>query len=65
MPVPSTPCVNICRIDPASGLCLGCGRSLDEIARWGEIGEAERLTVMAKARARLAGATPNQPERRF
>jgi predicted Fe-S protein YdhL (DUF1289 family) len=65
MPELSTPCVNICRLDPASGLCLGCGRSLDEIARWSETSEAQRLILMAEARARLAGAMPNQPERRI
>jgi len=31
-PVPvESPCVQLCRIDPASGLCEGCARSLDEI----------------------------------
>ncbi len=28
------PCVKICTLDARSGLCLGCGRTLDEIARW-------------------------------
>lgn len=31
--VPS-PCTNVCKIDPDSGFCLGCARSLDEIAGW-------------------------------
>lgn len=62
--MPSTPCVNICRLDPQTGLCAGCGRTLDEIARWGEISEDERLALMAAARARLVGlASPPAPER--
>lgn len=44
----STPCVKICVIDPASGLCEGCGRTLEEIARWASLSEAERRAIMAE-----------------
>jgi hypothetical protein len=54
MALPSTPCIQICRLDPQSGLCTGCGRTLDEITRWGEISEEERLALIAVARGRLA-----------
>lgn len=30
----ASPCINLCRMDPATGLCLGCLRTLDEIAAW-------------------------------
>ena len=50
---PSSPCVKLCRIDEASGLCGGCGRTLDEIARWGSMGEAERLAIMAALPTRV------------
>lgn len=43
-PVPS-PCVNLCRIDPASGLCAGCWRSLDEIAAWSRMSDADKRQV--------------------
>ena len=33
-PVPS-PCISVCRMDAATGLCEGCLRTLDEIAEWG------------------------------
>ena len=33
-PAIESPCNKICTLDPASGLCIGCGRSLAEIARW-------------------------------
>ena len=42
--VPS-PCVAVCRIDPASGLCEGCARTLDEIADWLIFDAPERLAV--------------------
>ena len=40
-----SPCIGICTID-AYGLCEGCLRTLDEIARWSTMGDAERLRVM-------------------
>lgn len=50
----STPCVKLCRIDDASGLCAGCGRTLDEIARWGSFDEPARRAIMAALPARMA-----------
>lgn len=47
-----TPCVNICRIDPQSGLCVGCGRTLEEIASWSRLGPARRHEVMSDLPAR-------------
>jgi predicted Fe-S protein YdhL (DUF1289 family) len=43
----STPCIKLCVIDPASGLCEGCGRTLREIAQWALLSEPERLAIMA------------------
>jgi predicted Fe-S protein YdhL (DUF1289 family) len=52
MPV-SSPCIKVCVVDPARRLCRGCGRTLDEIARWGAMDEAERRHVMALLADRL------------
>ena len=41
-------------MDAASGLCLGCGRTLDEIAGWAEMSTKERRAVMAILLARKA-----------
>lgn len=46
-PVPS-PCVNVCRMDPATGWCEGCLRTLDEIARWSAMSEADKRAVWAE-----------------
>lgn len=43
-PVPS-PCISVCRMDAASGLCEGCFRTLDEIAAWGLAPEAQRRAI--------------------
>jgi predicted Fe-S protein YdhL (DUF1289 family) len=48
-----TPCVNICLLDPATGACLGCGRTLAEIAGWASMSDAERRAVMAALPARM------------
>ena len=43
-----TPCIKICTVDPDSGLCVGCNRTLDEIANWASYTHAERRTIMAQ-----------------
>jgi predicted Fe-S protein YdhL (DUF1289 family) len=41
-----TPCINVCKI--VDSKCAGCGRTLDEIARWSSMSDAERNNVMNK-----------------
>ena len=53
-----SPCVKICTLDARSGLCLGCGRTIDEIARWTAMTAAERTRVMSELPARLFAAKP-------
>jgi len=48
-----TPCIKVCVVDGASGNCLGCGRTLGEIARWARLSDSERDTVMAALPARM------------
>jgi len=48
-----SPCEKICVVDPASGLCQGCGRSLTEIGGWMSYSDAERARVMAELPKRL------------
>lgn len=43
-PVPS-PCVSVCRMEAASGLCEGCLRTLDEIAAWSGLDDASKRQV--------------------
>ncbi len=51
-----SPCVNICTLDARSGICLGCGRTIDEIARWTAMAPAERARVMHELPARLSSS---------
>ena len=47
-----TPCVKVCQMDPRLGLCLGCKRTLDEIARWGAMSDAEREKILNELKNR-------------
>lgn len=49
-----TPCVKICTLDARSGLCLGCGRTIAEIAGWSRMSDAERRRIMADLPGRMA-----------
>jgi predicted Fe-S protein YdhL (DUF1289 family) len=53
-----SPCVRSCCIDPASGLCTGCGRSLSEIGNWLGFTDDERRTIMAALAGRRARIAP-------
>lgn len=53
----ATPCVQICVVDGESGLCLGCFRTLGEVAGWSRLSDAARAAVMAdlpERRGRIA-----------
>jgi predicted Fe-S protein YdhL (DUF1289 family) len=47
-----TPCINVCEIDKASGLCCGCGRTIAEIAGWAAMTGAERRQIMSELKTR-------------
>ena len=49
-----SPCISVCRIDPASGLCVGCLRSLDEIVCWSELDDAARREILRAVADRRA-----------
>lgn len=48
----ASPCINVCRMNPATGWCDGCLRTLDEIAAWSRMSEDARRAVWALLPAR-------------
>jgi uncharacterized protein len=50
-PAVASPCVNICRLD-AQGLCIGCLRTLGEIAEWSQASDTRRLEILGALKAR-------------
>jgi predicted Fe-S protein YdhL (DUF1289 family) len=49
-----SPCVNLCDLDDATGWCIGCGRTGDEIAAWTSVGDTGRQAVLDRLPARMA-----------
>jgi uncharacterized protein len=47
----TSPCIGVCRLDPATQLCAGCGRTIAEIVAWPDLPEAERRAIVARLEA--------------
>ncbi len=65
----ASPCINICKMDAPSGLCVGCFRTIDEITVWSRSDDACRLEILAAVARRRQehepkeGATRHDSER--
>jgi hypothetical protein len=55
-----SPCIGVCVIDEASGLCHGCLRTLDEVALWGSSSASQRREVLARVDRRRRVDAPRQ-----
>lgn len=55
-----SPCISVCRMEPSTGLCKGCLRTLDEIAAWSTLDDAGKRSIWARieARATAQGVNP-------
>lgn len=42
-----SPCVKTCVVHPTERICVGCLRTLDEIARWSKMSPEERAEITA------------------
>lgn len=49
-----SPCINICQMDDASGLCRGCFRTLEEITVWSRSDDRARAAILAAVAQRRA-----------
>jgi uncharacterized protein len=59
---PISPCVGTCTLDPGSGYCLGCKRTIEEIAQWPRLDAvAKRRVIAALAERRVAGSSIQGP----
>lgn len=57
-PVPS-PCIDVCRMDARTGLCIGCYRTLEEIGRWAAASNEEKRAILAAVARRRALLPPS------
>ncbi|MCZ8293674.1 MAG: DUF1289 domain-containing protein [Hylemonella sp.] len=55
-----SPCISVCRMEPSTGLCKGCLRTLDEIAAWSTLDDTGKRSIWARieARATAQGVNP-------
>ena len=53
-----SPCVNVCTLD-AHKVCIGCGRTIEEIAVWSRLGDEERRAVCERAQSRNQSRKPS------
>ncbi|HYF04049.1 MAG TPA: DUF1289 domain-containing protein [Patescibacteria group bacterium] len=42
----TSPCIKICSMDQSLNVCIGCWRTLDEIARWGRADDDEKREIL-------------------
>lgn len=52
-----SPCVKLCVVHPEARICIGCYRSIDEIAGWGRLPPEQRRAIMAELPARATTLT--------
>lgn len=59
----ASPCIGVCRMDEAAGLCLGCLRTLDEIALWSVLDDDDKRLVLGEVgrRRKARRASPDAP----
>jgi uncharacterized protein len=51
-----SPCISVCVLDASGAICVGCGRTLHEIATWVEMSATQKRAVVALLPARLSNA---------
>ena len=54
----ASPCIDVCKMNEANGLCEGCYRTLAEIAAWSSAGDPERVLILAAVSERRARLDP-------
>ena len=47
----ASPCIGVCQLDGRTKTCVGCGRTIDEIAAWADLDEGERRAIIARLEA--------------
>ena len=55
----ASPCIGVCQLDGRTQTCIGCGRTIAEIAAWADLDETERRAIIA----RLSASRPPRPDR--
>jgi uncharacterized protein len=59
----ASPCVGVCRVD-GQDVCIGCGRTIDEITEWSRSDAARRERINALAAERRRQRALSEPPSR-
>ncbi|WP_288456259.1 DUF1289 domain-containing protein [uncultured Sphingomonas sp.] len=54
--VPASPCNLVCTMDPVTGFCLGCYRTIGEIAGWSSADTTEKRAILLRVAERERAA---------
>ncbi|HVK53523.1 MAG TPA: DUF1289 domain-containing protein [Burkholderiales bacterium] len=54
---PLSPCIQVCKLDPSTNVCIGCYRSIEEIANWRRYSNREKKAALDAACLRRVEAT--------
>jgi hypothetical protein len=60
--VTASPCIGVCRLDARTQACIGCGRTIAEIAAWPSLSAEERRAIVERLEG--TGASPAPTPRR-
>lgn len=55
-----SPCIKVCYMDEALNVCIGCWRTLDEIARWGMANDEEKKKIVKETETRKETLQKNE-----
>ena len=47
-----SPCIDVCKIDYESGYCIGCNRTIEEIANWGSFNDSQKKKILTKVKSK-------------
>lgn len=59
----ASPCTKVCAVDERTGFCVGCLRTLNEIAGWGSLGNADKREILDRIAVRRKSVRQTQQER--
>lgn len=45
---PESPCIGLCQMDGSRRYCMGCGRTLSEIATWSRMSVDDKRAVLVR-----------------
>lgn len=54
----ASPCTGVCRMDERSGWCVGCARTLAEIAAWSTLTDEDKRRVRSALALRHVETAP-------